>query len=208
ATLAWQRDFFVYARQQAEPRWQPHAQRRAADVRVMVLGLGSMGAAVAATLAEHGFVVHGWSRTPRAAPPGVTALHGEAALAARLPATDVLVNLLPLTPETRGRLDARLFATLPVGAALVNLARGAHVVDADLLAALDTGHLSHAVLDVFAVEPLPPEHRYWIHPRVTVLPHISASTDPRSAAAVVAANLHALAAGEPIVHRVHRDRGY
>jgi glyoxylate/hydroxypyruvate reductase A len=208
ATLAWQRDFFTYGRQQAESRWLPHPQRRAADVRVTVLGLGAMGAAAAATLARNGFVVHAWSRRPRDAPPGVSALHGEAALAARLPATDVLINLLPLTPETRGRLDVRVFAALPAGAAFVNLARGAHVVDADLLAALDAGHLSHAVLDVFATEPLPPEHRYWIHPRVTVLPHVAAATDPRSAAAIVAANLRALAAGQTIAHQVNRARGY
>jgi glyoxylate/hydroxypyruvate reductase A len=208
ATLSLQRDMFTYARQQSARDWRPHLQRRAADVRVTVLGLGAMGAASAAAIAGSGFPVHAWSRTPRPAPDGVAALHGEGALAARLPATDVLINLLPLTPDTRGLLDARLFAALPSDAAVVNLARGAHVVDADLLAALDAGRLAHAVLDVFVTEPLPRDHPYWTHPRVTVLPHVAAATDPRSAAAVVAANLRALAGGRPPLHLVDRARGY
>ena len=127
---------------------------------------------------------------------------------ALLPQLQVLINLLPLTPATRGLLGARLFAALPAGAALVNLARGAHVVDAELLAALDAGHLSHAVLDVFHQEPLPAEHPFWRHARVTVLPHVAAQTDPRSAAAVVAANVQALRDGAALVHLVARERGY
>jgi glyoxylate/hydroxypyruvate reductase A len=121
---------------------------------------------------------------------------------------DVVINLLPLTPATRGLLDAAFFAALPRGASVVNLARGGHVVDADLIAALDRGQLRHAVLDVFATEPLPPDHAYWTHPRVTVLPHVAAATDARSAAAVVAANLRALSEGRPLAHRVDRGRGY
>jgi glyoxylate/hydroxypyruvate reductase A len=121
---------------------------------------------------------------------------------------EIVINLLPLTPATRGLLDARAFAAMPRGASLVNLARGAHVVDADLLAALDAGQLQRAVLDVFASEPLPAEHPFWRHPKVTVLPHVAALTDERSAAAVVAANLKALAHGESIAHLVDRARGY
>lgn len=208
ATLALQRDFFVYARQQGQALWQAHPQRRAPGWRVTVLGLGEMGRTVAMALARQGFEVSAWAARPRAAPPGVRALFGDAALAARLPASDVLINLLPLTPATRGLLDARLFARLPAGAGLVNLARGAHVVDADLLAALDAGQLAHAVLDVFTTEPLPPAHRYWSHPRVTLLPHVAAATDRPGAAAVVAANLQALADGRPLAHLVDRRRGY
>ncbi|HSQ73326.1 MAG TPA: NAD(P)-dependent oxidoreductase, partial [Rubrivivax sp.] len=107
-----------------------------------------------------------------------------------------------------GLLDARFLAALPRGAALVNLGRGAHVVDADLLAALDRGHLRHAVLDVFHREPLPAGHPYWTHPQVTVLPHAAAATDARSAAAVVAANLRAARDGAPIAHLVDRRRAY
>ena len=210
AVLALQRDFFVYARQQRERRWRPHPQRRAADTRVSVLGLGEMGRTAANAIARAGFAVTGWAGQARAdrPGPGLPAVYGEAALPALLAATDVLVNLLPLTEATRGLLDARLFARLPRGAGVVNLARGAHVVDADLLAALDRGQVGHAVLDVFTTEPLPADHPYWSHPRVTVLPHVAAATDIASAAAVVAANLRALAEGRPIAHLVDRARGY
>jgi glyoxylate/hydroxypyruvate reductase A len=195
AVLSLQRDFFVYARQQRQGVWLPHPQRRADELRVLVLGQGAMGRATAQRLATLGYRVSGWRRDG-------------SALAPLLAAADIVVNLLPLTPETRGLLDARFFAALPAGAAVVNLARGAHVVDADLLAALDGGHLRHAVLDVFTTEPLPPGHPYWTHPRVMVLPHAAAATDPRSAAAVAAANLRAVRDGEPISHLVDRQRAY
>jgi glyoxylate/hydroxypyruvate reductase len=129
-------------------------------------------------------------------------------LAPLLAAAEIVVNLLPLTATTRGLLDARLFAALPRGASIVNLARGAHVVDADLLASLDSGHLHRAVLDVFHSEPLAAGHAFWHHPQVTVLPHVAALTDERSAAAVAAANLRALAQGAPLAHLVDRARGY
>lgn len=195
AVLALQRDFFIYAAQQARGEWLPHPQRRAQDVRVTVLGQGQMGQAVAATLQRQGYPVQGWRRDGQP-------------LAPLLAATDVLVNLLPLTPTTRGFIDAALLAQLPRGAALVNLARGAHVVDADLLAALASGQLRHVVLDVFHSEPLPAGHPFWQHPQVTVLPHVAAATDARSAAAVAAANVRAALAGQPVAHLVDRGRGY
>lgn len=194
AVLSLQRDFFDYARQQRQAVWQQHPQRRADEVRVLVLGQGEMGGAATARLRAGGYRVSGWRRGIELAP--LLAVH------------DIVVNLLPLTPQTRGLLDARFFAALPPGASVVNLGRGAHVVDADLLAALDSGHLRHAVLDVFTPEPLPAEHRYWAHPRVTVLPHAAAATDWRSAAAVVASNLQALVEGRPLAHRVDTSRGY
>lgn len=208
AVLALQRDFFVYARQQRAREWRQHPQRRAGDTRVTVLGLGEMGRCAARALARQGFAVTGWAARPRALPDGVHGAFGDDALAALLPASDVLVNLLPLTPATRGRLSAPLFAALPRGAGVVNLARGAHVVDDDLLAALADGRVGHAVLDVFAQEPLPPEHPYWSHPRVTLLPHVAAASDLRSAAQVVADNLQALADGRTPAHLVDRARGY
>ena len=119
-----------------------------------------------------------------------------------------MINLLPLTPDTRGLLDAHLLAALPRGAGLVNLARGAHLVDTDLLAALASGQIGQAVLDVFDAEPLPAEHPYWRHPQVTVLPHVAALTDARSAAAAVARNIDALARGAPLQHLVLHGRGY
>lgn len=192
AVLALHRGFFAYAAAQREGRWQPLEQRRAGAVEVLVLGRGAMGAAVADALRAQGYAVRHWHRGEPLRPEGA----------------QVVVNLLPLTPDTRGLLDRRFFDRLPAGAGVVNLARGAHVVDADLLAALDAGRVGHAVLDVFHEEPLPAGHPYWRHPNVTVLPHAAALTDRAGAAAVVAANLEALAAGRPIAHRVERARGY
>lgn len=195
AVLSLHRGFFAYQAQQRQGLWRPLPQRRADEVPVLVLGRGQMGGTAAARLAALGYPVQTWGR-------------GDGELAPRLAGAQIVVNLLPLTPATRGLLDAHAFAAMPRGAALVNLARGAHVVDADLLAALDGGQLSHAVLDVFHTEPLPPDHRYWQHPQVTVLPHAAAATDARSAAAVVAANLRALQAGAPLRHLAERSRGY
>jgi len=207
AVLALQRGFFDYARQQRAAQWQPQAQRRADEITVGVLGLGQMGRATARRMVAGGYRVLGWS-TRAAALPGVGALSGEAGLAALLARADIVVNLLPLTDTTRGLLDAARLALMQRGASLVNLARGAHVVEADLLAALDAGRLRHAVLDVFATEPLPPGHPFWRHERVTLLPHVAALTDPRSAAAVAAANVRALRAGRVPEHLVDRARGY
>lgn len=195
AALALQRGFFGYAAQQRAGVWRQHGQRRADETRVAVLGLGQMGQAVAARLAQQGFAVSGWS-TRHGAIDGVL---GDA---------DIVISLLPLTPATTGFFDRARFAQMRRGASFVNLARGAQVVEADLLVALDNGQLSHAVLDVFATEPLPAEHPFWRHPLVTVLPHVAAQTDPRSAAQVVAANIRALRAGQPLQHLVDRQRGY
>lgn len=208
ATLALQRDFFTYARQQQRTEWRQHAQRRADEWPVLVLGQGEMGRTAARRLVAMGFPVTGWSRHAGAAEPGTQRVHGDAALASALAGARVLVNLLPLTPQTENLLGARLFAQLPRGAALVNLARGRHVVEAELLAALDSGQLSHAVLDVFRGEPLAADHPFWRHPQVTVLPHVAAQTDARSAAAVAVANLRALRDGGLIRHRVDLQRGY
>jgi glyoxylate/hydroxypyruvate reductase A len=209
AVLALHRGFFVYQARQREGVWRVHAQRRADEVAVTVLGGGQMGGAVLARLQPLGYRLAAWTRSGGVSPvPGVRVLCGQAGLESLLPVTDVVINLLPLTGETRSLIDARFLAALPDGASLVNLARGAHVVDEDLLAALDSGRLAHAVLDVFRQEPLPATHGFWRHPRVTVLPHAAALTDPRSAAAVVAANLRALRDGLPPAHLVDRARGY
>jgi len=135
-------------------------------------------------------------------------LAGREALARHLPLSDIVLNLLPLTPDTRGLLNAHFFSALPQHASIINFGRGGHLVEADLLAALDSGHLRHAVLDVFESEPLPAGHRFWHHPRVTVLPHAAALTDPRSAARLVAANVQALVEGRAIAFQVDRTRGY
>lgn len=207
AVLALQRDFFAYARQQRDAEWRQRPQRLAADWPVLVLGLGEMGRTTALRLAANGYPVSGWSRRPQPLP-GVDALHGDAALARALGRARVVVNLLPLTADTRGFFDAARFAALQPGTHLVNLARGAHLVEADALAALASGQLGELVLDVFSAEPLPHTHAFWRHPRVTVLPHIAAQTDVGSAATVAADNVRRLRAGEPLRHLVDRARGY
>lgn len=207
AVLSLHRGFFAYAAQQRALRWQPWPQRRADEVAIAVLGLGEMGRCVALRLAAQGYRVSGWSGRPIALPP-VTTHHGDGALPGVLSAADIVINLLPLTPTTCGLFGAARFDEMRPGACLVNLARGAHVVDADLLAALDRGHLQHAVLDVFNTEPLPADHRYWQHPRVTVLPHAAAQTDARSAAEIAAANVRRLRAGDALQNLVDRTRGY
>ena len=209
AVLSLQRDFFTYAAQQTRSLWLTHGQRTAADVTVTVLGLGQMGQAVARRLVEAGYRVQAWTQRPRVDVDSRIECHaGDLALEPLLARGEIVVNLLPLTAQTRHLFDRQRLALLPAGAALINLARGGHVDEDALLAALNQGRLSHAVLDVFAHEPLPSAHPFWQHPGVTLLPHVAAQTDPRSAAQVVAANLHALATGQPIAHRVNRQLGY
>jgi glyoxylate/hydroxypyruvate reductase len=216
AVLGLQRGFFDYAAQQRGAFWRALPTRRADEMRVAVLGLGQMGRAVARRLAQHGAQVIGWSRAAVASPDGAvdTALehvechNGPEPLAGVLAASSIVINLLPLTPETRGLFNASTFAQMPRGASFVNLARGAHVIEADLLAALASGQLHRAVLDVFAVEPLPAAHAFWSHPSITVLPHVAAPTDPRSAVEIAARNVAAWRRGEPLADLVDRVRGY
>ncbi len=212
AVLALHRGYFIYARQQAQGHWLQQPQTRAEAWPVLVLGHGEMGRAVAGRLSQLGYPVQAWRRaaTGQAAlgAPGVEVVQGEAALDRARACARTVINLLPLTPATRGLIDAAWLARMAPGAALVNLARGAHVVEADLLAALASGQIGHAVLDVFHTEPLPPGHAFWQHPQVTLLPHAAALTDARSAAAVVARNVEALASGRALSHQVMRTAGY
>ncbi len=207
AVLSLHRGFFGYAEQQRRRQWQAQPQRRADEIGVAVLGLGQMGRAVAQRLAANGYRVSGWS-THNVQVANIASWCGDAALPAVLAAADIVVNLLPLTPATHGLFDARRLAQLPRGACLVNLARGAHVVEADLLAALDRGHLQHAVLDVFGTEPLPVAHPFWAHPQLTLLPHVAAQTDPRSAALIAARSIRDWRAGRAPQYLVDRSRGY
>jgi len=201
------RDHPHYRRAQAERRWAPAAVVDARDRSVGFLGTGELARAGMAQLAPLGFGLSGWSRSrPQIA--GVETFTGDDGLAAMLARTDILVNLLPLTAATRGLVDARLWRRLRRGAAFVNVARGGHVVEADLLAALDTGQLGEAVLDVFDEEPLPPDHPFWRHPRVHVFPHVAAPTEPESAARIAAANIRAFRTGGAIAGLVDRARGY
>jgi len=180
---------------------------RAQDRRVGFLGLGELGAAAARTLAGRNFAVAGWSRRPKGLA-GIATFAGADGLRPFLARTDILVCLLPLTTETRGIVNADTLSALPRGATLINLARGGHVVDDDLLAALDNGQLGRAVLDVFNTEPLPSDHPYWTHPRVVITPHMAAETDPTTATTQVVENLRRLRAGEPLRNVVDRAAGY
>jgi glyoxylate/hydroxypyruvate reductase A len=201
------RQLDTYRRQQAEKVWRPHAQPRAQDRRVGILGIGALGGDAALKLASLGFDVAGWSRRPRQLP-GITGFAGAEQLAAFLGRTEILVCLLPLTGDTRGIIDARALAALPAGATIVNLARGGLIVDEDLLAALDRGHIGGAVLDAFEVEPLAQDHPYWRHPRVQITPHIAAISDARSVVPVIAANIRRFRAGEPVQNLVDLRVGY
>lgn len=205
--LKYHRNLDVYAERQRQARWDLHLPLPAAETTVGIMGLGVLGADAARVLVAHGFAVRGWSRTAKTLP-GVAAFAGQEGLAPFLAGTRILVCLLPLTDETRGILDARLFAALPKGARLVNVARGAHLVEQDLIDALDVGQLAHASLDVFRTEPLPPEHPFWRHPRIDITPHSASYGLPESAAAYVAENLRRLRDGRPLLHVVDRGRGY
>ncbi|MDP2740130.1 MAG: glyoxylate/hydroxypyruvate reductase A [Pseudorhodobacter sp.] len=174
---------------------------------VTVLGLGELGSACAQALAALNFRVTGWSRSARTLP-GITCLAGESGLAQALAGAEILVTLLPNTPATENLLNARTLAQLPKGAVIINPGRGTLIDDAALIAALDSGQIAHATLDVFRTEPLPPDHPYWAHPRVTVTPHIAAETRPASAARVIAENIRRCEAGEPLLHLVSRQNGY
>jgi glyoxylate/hydroxypyruvate reductase len=207
AVLSLHRSYFECAARQAQRRWQGVPQPRADEVSVAVLGLGQMGRAVATRLVQNGYRVSAWSLNA-ATLEGAQTAHGQGAFRQVLATADIVVNLLPLTAATRGILNAQAFAAMRPAAALVNLARGAHLVDEDLLAALDGGHLKRAVLDVFHTEPLPSGHPFWTHPQVTVLPHIAAQTDPRSAVQVVARNVKAIRESEPLFNLVNRVAGY
>ena len=183
--------------------WDQTCPPLARERPVTVLGMGALGSAVAAGLRAMNFPVTGWSRSEK---PGC--LHGEDGLARALSTAAILVTLLPKTPETENLLNAERLALLPKGAVILNPGRGALIDDAALLAALDAGHIGHATLDVFRLEPLPKDHPYWSHPRVTVSPHVAADTRTTSAARVIAENVRRGEAGEPFLHRVDRERGY
>jgi len=192
---------------QATREWRQLVEPPAPERRVGVMGLGNLGADCARTLHLIGFDVAGWSRRPKTVE-GVTTFAGADGLAPFLARTDILVCLLPLTPATTGILDAALFAQLPAGAGVVNAARGEHLVEADLLAALASGQVGWATLDVFHTEPLPADHPFWDHPRVLVTPHVASLIDPVAGGKAIAANLRRFIAGEPVPDLVDLAQGY
>ncbi|WP_282169775.1 2-hydroxyacid dehydrogenase [Ruegeria atlantica] len=187
--------------------WTPDAPPLASERNVCVLGLGALGEAAATTLAALNFKVTGWSRTAKDIP-GVTCLHGVEGLRAALSHAEIVVLLLPDTPATENALNADTLALLPKGARIINPGRGPLIDDDALLAALDSGQVGHATLDVFRIEPLPPEHPYWAHPNVTVTPHIASETRPTTAAQVICQNVIRGEEGRPFLHLVDRHLGY
>jgi glyoxylate/hydroxypyruvate reductase A len=192
---------------QRERRWlylEPLAPRAKT---IAILGLGTLGADAGTRLAGLGFTMRGWSRS-RKEIAGIESFAAADGLQKCLQGADILICLLPLTDDTRGILNAATFAPLARGAILIQAARGAHLVEADLLSALDSGQLSRAILDVFATEPLPPEHPFWRHPGVTVTPHVAAITRPGTGAADIVENYRRALAGEPLINQVDRTKGY
>ncbi|MBH2982654.1 glyoxylate/hydroxypyruvate reductase GhrA [Serratia marcescens] len=205
--LRYFRRFDEYQALQQRQEWQPLDPHSLDDFTIGILGAGVLGQSVARKLTEFGFSVRCWSRSAKQID-GVQSFAGEAQRAAFLNGVKLLINLLPNTPETVGILNRELFAQLSSGAYLINIARGAHLVEADLLAALEQGQLAAATLDVFAREPLPQDHPFWRHPRVTITPHIAAITLPQQAMDQIAANIRALEAGHAPAGVVDRQRGY
>lgn len=206
--LDWHRQGPVYRSQQRKALWRPQPQALARERKVGVMGLGELGRAVASALAALNFDVSGWSRTPKSIDE-ITCFHGLGqGLDHFLARSDVLVCLLPLTPDTIGVLGGKTFARLPRGAYVINAARGGHLVEPDLLAALGSGQLAGATLDVFAQEPLPGDHPFWRDPRITITPHVASDTHARTAAKSIAASIRRIEAGEPLSYLVDLERGY
>ena len=207
AVLARTRHWDRYRDQQREHRYEEIATSVPADVTVGILGLGALGAAVARTLAGIGYRVCGWSRSPRTID-GIECASGSDGLAAIAGQSDILVCLLPLTAETRDILNRSLFAKARRGAYLINAARGGHLVEEDLLAAIEAGELSGATLDVQRTEPMPPDHPFWDHPAIRITPHIATITSPEYCAAQVADNYRRMTSGAPLANRIDPTRQY
>lgn len=207
SVLAVHRRQFEFAEQQQRRVWRPLHTPLASERRVGILGLGALGSACASALARIGFDVAGWSRTQKHID-NVQSFHGDDQLIPLVQRTDILICLLPLTPQTENMIDGAMLASLPKGASLINPGRGRHVVEHDLLAALDSGHLSYALLDTFRIEPLPQSHPFWSHPRVIVTPHIASTTDPRSVAPSIAENIRRYRSNQPLLNVVDRSQGY
>ena len=201
------REFDGYAADVAQGIWSFRKPRRRAEFPIGVMGLGVLGERVAKALASFEFPVNGWSRSVKVIE-GVRCFTGRQQLDAFLAATRVLVCLLPLTPDTRDIMRLGTLARLKPGGYVINVARGAHLVDEDLVTLIDRGHLSGATLDVFRTEPLPQGHPFWHHPKITVTPHTSARTLRDESIAQIVGKIQALERGEPVAGIVEPDRGY
>jgi len=205
--LDYHRHHYVYRADKAQKKWHRLPQFMASDRIVGILGMGELGTAVANRLLPFSFKVAGWRRRS-GQNAAIECYSGPGGIDELLSRSDAVVCLLPLTNETRGILNARAFARMPRGGCVINVARGAHIVVADLLAALDSGQLAHAYLDVFETEPLPQDSPLWAHPGVTVTPHTAALTEPRTAMAKVVENIERVRKGLPALNLVDFGAGY
>jgi glyoxylate/hydroxypyruvate reductase A len=203
-----QRRFASYLEQQRERIWRRLSQRSAQNVPVGILGYGEIGQKVAADLAMLGFPVMVWSRSAKPTLPSIKGFHGPSGLAAMLSETEVLVNLLPLTDETRGILNTTLFGRMRRGGYLIQVGRGEHLVEDDLLSALESGQLACAALDVFGIEPLPAVHPFWRHPKIIVTPHDACEVRLEAVAETLLATADAIKAGRRPPFAIDRERGY
>ena len=201
------RQFDIYRSDQSQNKWQPRIPLLAADMRIGIMGLGQLGYDAAKKLIALGFPVSGWSKTPKTIA-GVDCLAGAKALDDFLSQTRILICMLPLTPQTKGILNQKTFNRLPSRAYIINVARGEHLIEDDLLAALDCGQLSGACLDVFETEPLPTDHPFWEHPKITVTPHISSITFSKAVAPQIIDNYRRSRSGQPLMNVVDSKRGY
>eukprot|EP00198_Chlamydomonas_reinhardtii_P012410 XP_001701747.1 predicted protein [Chlamydomonas reinhardtii] len=215
AVVNFQRKMDLYARAQAERRyalgsWEDGYSAAAHltwQVRVGIMGYGVMGQAAAGLLRAAGYDVAAWARSPHDSA-DIKVFSGRESLRSFVERTDVLVCLLPLTAETEGIISAQLLTWLPRGAGVVNAARGKHLDEAALLAAIDSGHVAGAVLDVFATEPLPADSPLWAHPKIRITPHVSSITDVPNAVAQITENYQRLVAGEPLLRVANKSVGY
>jgi len=192
---------------QARAEWEEQPVLYTPDVTVGVLGLGAIGQAIAARLAGFDFGINGWSRTARQIA-GIACHHGPEQLREMLPQCQYVICALPQTPETTGLIDAAFLARMPRGGYVINVGRGAHLVEEDLLAALETGQIAGAFLDVFAQEPLPQDHAFWRHPKIVVTPHMAGELLPRTAVRSIAQGIRDHRAGRPLAHVYDSARGY
>jgi glyoxylate/hydroxypyruvate reductase A len=207
AVLSLHRDMLRYRQQQIARCWQAHLLQPAAQRRVGVMGLGMQARQILATLQTFGFALSGWARSEHRIA-GVDCFAGDEQLPAFLGQCDIVICVLPLTEQTQGILDRQLFRHLPKGAALVNMGRGGHLIEEDLLEALASGQLSAAVLDVLQQEPAAPDHPFWQHPQILLTPHIAAMTQPESAFGVLLDNIRRYQRGESMLGQIDRQRRY
>ncbi|WP_417885875.1 2-hydroxyacid dehydrogenase [Zunongwangia sp.] len=201
------RHLAAYKHQETEHKWNLLKYCRNSDMKIGVMGMGVIGTAVATLLAKNNFKVSGWSRTEKNCE-DITSYSGDCELNNFLKQSEILICLLPLTKQTKGILNTELFEQLPKGAYVINVGRGEHLEESDLIGMIDSGHLAGAFLDVFKEEPLPEDHAFWDHKRISVTPHTASITQPKSVVPQIIENYKRLQNGEPLKNLVEKERGY